>query len=103
MLSIYAPERAATHALVHAALIFPLCWILPFFGVSPWFALLTTPINYYLMFKPALEFKKEVNYSNATKLFFKSLGHLSVLFTVQVITFCWKPITNWVKSWFIKN
>ncbi|KAF0975022.1 hypothetical protein FDP41_005775 [Naegleria fowleri] len=88
MLSISNPEAAATQSLLHSLALFPLCWSLPAFGVVPWwFAVVTTPINYYFLLKPAITFKKNVTYDNATRLFFKSLAHLSILYGLAMVAF----------------
>lgn len=97
MLSISNPEQSATQAVVHAAALFPLCYALPYYGVLPWwFAIVSTPINYYLMLKPSIQFKRAVNYETATSLFFRTLGHLPALFFTSVFAFCWQ---RGLKSW----
>lgn len=100
MLSISNPEQAATQAVIHSAVLFPLCWSLPYFGVVPWwFAVVSTPINYYLLLKPSIQFKRQVNYERATSLFFKTLGHLPALFITAVFAFCWqRSIKGWIKD-----
>jgi heme O synthase-like polyprenyltransferase len=91
MLANENPDHAATQALIHSALMFPLCWSLPFLNVAPWwFAALSTPVNYHYLLKPSIAFKKDVTYDKATKLFFNSLAHLSVLFLTSVAAICWK-------------
>lgn len=111
MLANEDPEAAASQALLHSALLFPLCWWLSYKGEAPyWFAVLSTPVNYYLLMKPAITFKRKVNYDNATKLFFKSLGHLCVLFVTGMVATTWKRSVKdavvqssfWktVKTWF---
>ena len=88
MLSISNPQAAATQSLLHSVALLPLCWALPAFGVVPWwFAVLSTPINYYYLIKPSIVFKKDVTYDNATRLFFKSLYHLSFLYGFSILAF----------------
>jgi len=100
MLSISNPEHAATQALLHSAALFPMCYALPYYGVLPWwFAALSTPINYYLLLKPSIQFKRQVNYETATALFWRTLGHLPALFTTSVIAFCWqRGLKGWLKK-----
>ncbi|KAL9642622.1 hypothetical protein ABK040_009701 [Willaertia magna] len=122
MLSISNPKAAANQSLLHSLALFPLCWSLPYFGVVPyWFSILSTPINYYFLLKPAIVFKRKINYDNATRLFFKSLSHILLLFTLSITAFklqqnegyvrwsnqlgekCWSYVTSgydYVKSLF---
>ncbi len=91
MLANENPSLAATHALLHSALLFPICWALPVLNVAPWwFAAVSTPINYHYLLKPSIDFKRDINYDKATRLFFKSLAHLSLLFGATVAAVWWK-------------
>lgn len=99
MLPIDQPRHAAIQTVAHAALLFPLCWYMgPWgFNVAPWwFVGVSTAVNYHLLFKPAVVFYRNINYDNATKLFFRSLGHLSVLFLAGVAAWCTKDV-SWVE------
>lgn len=90
MLSIHSPEDAASQSVLHSALLFPLCWSMGpacFNVTSWWFPLLSTPINYWFLLKPSIKFKRQVNYQNATDLFFASLKHLLLLFGLGMVAF----------------
>ncbi|EFC48109.1 predicted protein [Naegleria gruberi] len=98
MLSISNPEAAATQSLIHSLALFPICWALPAFGVVPWwFAVVSTPINWYYLVKPSIVFKKNVDYDNATKLFFGSLIHLSALYGLSIFAFKMQQSETYLK------
>jgi protoheme IX farnesyltransferase len=90
MLSIEDPQAAATQSVLHAGLIFPLCWAMGPWGLNAtpwWFPVITTPINYWYLLKPSIKFHRQVNYQNATDLFFASLKHLGLLFVISMYAF----------------
>jgi len=81
MLPIHNPGAAATQAVLHSVLMLPLCVYASSNGMLPfWFSLISLPINYYLQLRPAIAFKRDINYKNATSLFWCSLAHLPILF-----------------------
>lgn len=112
MLPIEAPKQAALMSVVHSLALFPLCWSLPW--IAPqfpwWFAIVSTPINWFHLLKPSLKFYEDLSkesqpgvskndleklhYDNATKLFWGSLKHLPILFSLSIIAFNWDSITK---------
>lgn len=101
MLPIHQPKHAAIQSVVHAALLLPLCWYMGPHGynVAPlWFSILSAPINYYFLLKPSIVFMKDINYDNATRLFFKSLAHLILLFSTGIVAWTTKDssLSHWL-------
>eukprot|EP01080_Neovahlkampfia_damariscottae_P003449 gene3449-6098_t len=112
MLGVSDPEACANQAIVHSALYFPLFLSLPLYtNVPSWFIVGSCALTYHYLFKPSIEFRKNINSKNAiihaNTLFWNSLKHLSILFFAQGIAYSWDNVTekisnfgDWIKSWF---
>lgn len=112
MLPIEQPRKASNMSVVHSLALFPLCWSLPLLvpQVPWWFAVATTPLNWVYALKPSLQFRRDlhrspssfesereadkVHYDNATHLFWCSLKHLPLLFSLSMVALNWDSVTE---------
>ncbi|KAJ3213491.1 Protoheme IX farnesyltransferase, mitochondrial [Dinochytrium kinnereticum] len=85
MMSVTDPALNARVSLRHALLLFPICMLAPYFGITSWiFALDSSLINAVMAFG-ALRFWRNPNDKSARELFFSSLIHLPILLALLML------------------